>query len=110
MNQIVPPPRQLGQPPSSTEALRSVHTSNLPALFDQLNISLAVSTYQAGKLILVRNDGGVLNTHFRGFAKPMGIAADGVRGSRAKGRSCVDVTILLPGTENAGTGTDGGLC
>ena len=60
-------------------ALRSVHTSNLPAIFEQLHISLAVSTYQAGKLILVRNDGGVLNTHFRPFAKPMGIAADHTR-------------------------------
>ena len=57
-------------------ALRSVHTSNLPALFTQLGISLVVSTYQAGKVILVRADGGTLNTHFRTFAKPMGIAAD----------------------------------
>ena len=69
-----------GSPPASPDAaLRSVHTSNLPALFDRLQISLLVSTYQAGKLIVVRNDGGVLNTHFRTFAKPMGIAADGTR-------------------------------
>jgi hypothetical protein len=57
-------------------ALRSVHTSNLPALFTQLGISLVVSTYQAGKVILVRADGNALNTHFRTFAKPMGIAVD----------------------------------
>jgi uncharacterized protein (TIGR03032 family) len=57
-------------------ALRSVHTSNLPALFDQLRISLVVSTYQAGKVIVVRNDRGSLNTHFRTFSKPMGIVAD----------------------------------
>lgn len=56
--------------------LRSVHTSNLPGLFTQLGISLVVSTYQAGKVILVRSNGDVLNTHFRTFAKPMGIAAD----------------------------------
>lgn len=56
--------------------LRSVHTSNLPALFDQLRISLIVSTYQAGKAIVVRNDKGTLNTHFRTFSKPMGIVAD----------------------------------
>ncbi len=56
--------------------LRSVYTSNLPEILAQLNISLAVSTYQAGKVILVRNDGGTINTHFRNFAKPMGIAAD----------------------------------
>ena len=56
--------------------LRSVHTSNLPEILSQLNISLAVSTYQAGKVILVRNDESKINTHFRNFAKPMGIAAD----------------------------------
>src|SRR5262245_22772432 len=62
-----------------TAALRSVHTTNLPALFAQLQISLLVSTYQAGKVIVVRQDGGVLNTHFRAMPKPMGIAADHAR-------------------------------
>src|SRR5437867_12651600 len=60
-------------------ALRSVHTSNLPALFDQLQISLIVSTYQAGKAIVIRSDYGTLNTQFRTFAKPMGIAANNTR-------------------------------
>ena len=63
-------------PKSEATDLRSVHTSNLPELFEQLQISLIVSTYQAGKAIIVRNDGGTLNTHFRSFAKPMGIVAD----------------------------------
>jgi uncharacterized protein (TIGR03032 family) len=56
--------------------LRSVYTSSLPEILSQFGISLAVSTYQAGKVILVRNDNGVINTHFRNFHKPMGIAAD----------------------------------
>lgn len=43
-----------------TGALRSVHTSNLPELFDQLRISLAASTYQAGKVIVIRSDQGVM--------------------------------------------------
>lgn len=60
-------------------ALRSVHTANLPALFAHLQLSLVVTTYQAGKVILVRRDGEVLNTHFRSFAKPMGLALDGPR-------------------------------
>ena len=64
---------------AGTDLLRSVHTSNLPALFAELGISLIVSTYQAGKAIVVRNDNGALNTHFRTFAKPMGIAADNTR-------------------------------
>jgi hypothetical protein len=50
------------QPTDQQSDLRSVHTTNLPALFDQLGISLVVSTYQAGKAILVRKDGGALNT------------------------------------------------
>ncbi|MCP4424229.1 MAG: TIGR03032 family protein [Chloroflexi bacterium] len=70
-----PPPHNDSKAP----ALRSVYTSNLPDILNQLNISLAVSTYQAGKVILVRNDGGTVNTHFRNFAKPMGIAADQTR-------------------------------
>lgn len=58
------------------DPLRSVHTSNLPQIFDQLGISLLVTTYQAGKLVMLRSDGEVLNTHFRMFEKPMGMAVD----------------------------------
>jgi hypothetical protein len=47
-----------------TADLRSVHSSNLPELFDRLGISLIVSTYEAGKAI-IRNGSGKLNTHFR---------------------------------------------
>ena len=54
--------------------LRSVHTNNFPKILDQLGISLVVSTYQAGKLIVLRADNGVINTHFRAFKKPMGLA------------------------------------
>ncbi len=66
-------------PPGEGDPLRSVHTSNLPLLLDQLRSSLVVSTYQAGKVIVVRNERGKLNTHFRTFAKPMGIAANAQR-------------------------------
>lgn len=59
---------------SQQNPLRSVHTNNLPDILHQLGISLAVSTYQAGKVILVRADNGAINTHFRNFHKPMGIA------------------------------------
>ncbi|MBX2999492.1 MAG: TIGR03032 family protein [Caldilineaceae bacterium] len=69
-------------PPENAEAsnpLRSVYTQNLPAILDHFGISLVVSTYQAGKVILVRNDGGTINTHFRNLHRPMGIAVDGQR-------------------------------
>ncbi len=56
--------------------LTSVHTNNLPTILKQLGISLIVSTYQAGKLIVIREDDGKINTHFRNFKKPMGLAGD----------------------------------
>ncbi|MEL6911535.1 MAG: TIGR03032 family protein [Cyanobacteria bacterium J06648_1] len=58
------------------EPMRSVHTNNFPEILRQLGISLVVSTYQAGKLIVLRADGEHINTHFRMFQKPMGIAAN----------------------------------
>jgi uncharacterized protein (TIGR03032 family) len=56
------------------KALRAVHTPNFPALLRRLGASLLVTTYQAGKLVIVRDEGGQLNTHFRSFQGPMGLA------------------------------------
>ena len=63
------------------DPLRSVYTHTLGEILKQTGVSLAVSTYQAGKVILVRYDPETetVNTHFRGFNKPMGIAADASR-------------------------------
>jgi uncharacterized protein (TIGR03032 family) len=55
-------------------AFRSVYTQSLPQLLDRLGGTLLVSTYQSGRLIAVRADGASLNTHFRAFPSPMGIA------------------------------------
>ena len=61
--------------------LRAAHSPNFPALLRQLGASLLVTTYQAGKLVMVRDEGDHLNTHYRAFPSPMGLAlADG--GSR----------------------------
>src|SRR6516165_9486902 len=69
------PTSEPGRPKSEApEPLRAVHTANFPALLRQLGASLLVTTYQAGKLVLVRDEGDHLNTHFRGFAAPMGMA------------------------------------
>jgi len=65
--------------PEAPPPLRSVHTASFPKLLEHYGISVLVTTYQAGKLVMLRADGGVLNTHFRGFAKPMGLALDGNR-------------------------------
>jgi uncharacterized protein (TIGR03032 family) len=58
--------------------LRASHTPNFPALLRKLGASLLVTTYQAGRLVIVRNEGDHLNTHYRAFQSPMGLAlADG---------------------------------
>jgi uncharacterized protein (TIGR03032 family) len=54
--------------------LRAGHTPNFPALLRQFGASLLVTTYQAGKLVMVRDEGDHLNTHFRTFKAPMGLA------------------------------------
>ena len=54
----------------------SVFTSNFPTALKQLGVTLLVTTYQAGKLIVVREQQGKLNTHFKLFSKPMGLAGD----------------------------------
>ncbi len=59
--------------------LRAVHTPNFPAILRQLGASLLVTTYQAGKLVMVRDEGDHLNTHFRTFPSPMGLALRGDR-------------------------------
>lgn len=61
------------------DPLRSVHTNTFPELLAQAGASVLVTTYQAGKLVVLRNDKGVLNTHFRNFMKPMGLAVQGGR-------------------------------
>lgn len=53
--------------------LQCVNTSNFPHLLRQWGISLVVTTYQAGKVILLRADGDTLNAHFRQFQRPMGL-------------------------------------
>lgn len=67
--QLPPPP-----PPEEPGPLRAGHTPNFPALLRQLGASLLVTTYQAGKLVMVRDEGEHLNTHYRAFKAPMGPA------------------------------------
>jgi uncharacterized protein (TIGR03032 family) len=67
-------PKNVNTPAEPAPDFSSVYTDNFPQLLKQLGISLAVSTYQAGKLIFIREQQGELNTHFKIFKKPMGIA------------------------------------
>jgi uncharacterized protein (TIGR03032 family) len=74
---LTPDPGRPG--PEGAAPLRAAHTPNFPLLLRQLGASLLVTTYQAGKLVLVRDEGDHLNSHFRAFQAPMGMALDGDR-------------------------------
>ncbi|NER00026.1 MAG: TIGR03032 family protein [Cyanothece sp. SIO2G6] len=67
-------PNSPSSAPDADAPLRSVHTNTFVQVLQQLGISLVVSTYQAGKVVVMRADGESVNTHFRQFRKPMGIA------------------------------------
>lgn len=55
------------------------HSPNLPALLQELNCTVAISTYQAGKVVLISSADGRLIQLPRTFEKPMGIAANAKR-------------------------------
>jgi uncharacterized protein (TIGR03032 family) len=69
-----PTDQAAANPPVAEPPLRSVHTVSFPQILAEAAASVLVTTYQAGKLVILRNDDGVLNTHFRNFVKPMGLA------------------------------------
>lgn len=57
-----------------TTALSSQHTENLPEVLQQLGLSIIVTTYQAGQLIIIRELDGQVNTHYTAMERPMGLA------------------------------------
>lgn len=101
----VPLASQQAQDPGASP-LRSVYTGSMPRLLGGLRSSILVSTYQTGKLICLRETGGTLNTHFRAFDKPMGMAlAPGrlILGSRLEVWDYRNMPEAAPKVEPAGT-------
>lgn len=54
----------------------SLSSDNFPKILKALNISLAVTSYQSARLILVRSNGENIDTNLKQFPRPMGIYAD----------------------------------
>ena len=50
------------------------YSTNLPAVLEQLDVSLVLSTYQAGKLITIGSHQGQLVFGFAGFPQVMGVS------------------------------------
>lgn len=61
---------------TSVESFSSIHTNNFPDILRKMGISILVSTYQAGRLVVLRPDGQSLNTHFIAHQKSMGMAGN----------------------------------
>jgi uncharacterized protein (TIGR03032 family) len=62
--------------PAKPQAFSSVHTPGFPQLLRELDASLLVTTFQAGRVIVMRPQGTSINTHFFALPRPMGLAAD----------------------------------
>ncbi|MGV6852475.1 MAG: TIGR03032 family protein [bacterium] len=58
---------------------KSSFSDNFPGILEQLNISLAVTSYQSMRLFFVRSLHQHIDTNFKYFPRPMGIFADHVR-------------------------------
>jgi len=79
MSETLPPDAaaaadEAGSPDS---AVRFIHSTSFPPLLRQLGVSLLVTTYQAGKLLVLRPDGDILNVLCRDFVSPMGLTERG---------------------------------
>src|SRR5262245_48231187 len=78
MAQPQPTHDSLAQPADSgTEKLREVnypYSPGFPLLLEQLQTSVLISTYQAGKLVVLSARAGKLELAFHNFDRPMGVA------------------------------------
>ncbi len=71
-------PSSSGRTPALTP-VRYEHTHSFPGLLERLRVCLLVSTYQAGKLLVLGAPQGALACTFHGFEQVMGIAASPAR-------------------------------
>lgn len=59
---------------STPRVVQYHHSQDFPGLLGQLGISLLVSTYQAGKVLVLGERDGKLDVQFHTFEQPMGLA------------------------------------
>src|SRR5207302_9038082 len=72
------PPGDSVPAPTAVE-FHYTQSDSFVALLKQLGVSLLVTTYQANKLLVVRESQGGLSTLVRTFDRPMGLAVAGRR-------------------------------
>ncbi len=69
------------------------YSSNFPKMLKDLDVTLAYTTYQAGKLILISSiQGESIAKYAKNFRRPMGLAYDASRSRLAlASRTCIDI-------------------
>jgi len=98
---------EVSEPVQEYRDVRCSHSENLPALLQQLRLSILVSTYQTGHLIVVSARKGRLKLAFTQFERAMGIAVKaGTIAVCARRevwflRSAPDIAVKLPGQHDA---------
>ncbi|CAB5000447.1 unannotated protein [freshwater metagenome] len=65
--------------PSQGTPFASAHTPSVAELLQKVGVTLAISTYKSGHLILARAADMVVDTDFTDLPRPMGIAVSGTR-------------------------------
>ena len=70
------PPVRTPMPPPEPVAFNYAQSDSFAPLLSQLGISLLVTTYQANKLLVIREHQGGLSILVRSFERPMGLAVD----------------------------------
>src|SRR3954452_18322530 len=103
---IAPP--TTATPPVRPEpvAFRYTQSDSFAALLQQLGVSLVVTTYQANKLLVLREYFGGLSILVRSFERPMGVAVDARRialGTRDPVWHFRNAPDIAPQVEPAGT-------
>lgn len=74
--QTIVPSRLSAPVPDENVEIAGEQSEGLDAVFTRYGISLLISTYQAGKLIIARCHSGKINLHLRDSPRPMGIAVN----------------------------------
>jgi uncharacterized protein (TIGR03032 family) len=85
--QAAPAPAEAVQ---GEKAFASVFTSSLHDLLAQASGALLVTTYQSGRVILVRRQNGGVNTHLKACPSPMGVAPPRARLMLATAREVIE--------------------
>src|SRR5688500_14717561 len=78
---LIPPvaPRNAQVDAAQPVAFHFTQSESFAPLLRQLGVSLLVATYQANKLLVLREQCGGLSILVRSFDRPMGMAADAKR-------------------------------